>query len=238
MQGNLYLLPNVLSEESSLQFFPSILQEIVPALNGLIAESEKEGRRYLKRFPFPEGKTFRDIPLRLLNEHTKKVEIEELLEPLVSGQTWGVISDAGLPCIADPGARLVALAKKRSVSVIPVPGPSSIVFALMSSGLSAQRFYFQGYLERDPGALREQIRLLEKESKTRECTQVCIEVPYRSEAIFRALSETLEEDTLLSVACDLTGPGEFCKTFSVRKWREIGAPDLHKKPVVLLWRAS
>ena len=235
---HLLLLPNFLSEEASLETLPANLGQKVFSLDGIIAENEKEARRYLKHFSFKEGKTFRDIPIRLLNEHTVKEELQELLAPILQGQVWGIISDAGLPCIADPGAQLVALAKQRGVQVEAISGPSSIFLALMLSGLSAQRFFFQGYLERDPEKLRAEIRVLEKESKQRTCTQVCIEATYRSLSLFTALIQTLEENTKLSISCDLTSKTEMSETLSVRQWKKRIEPDLQKKPTIFLFNAS
>lgn len=234
----LLLLPNFLSEEALLETLPAILNEKISSLEGIIAENEKEARRYLKHFSFKEGKTFRDIPIRLLNEHTTKEELKELLVPVLEGQTWGVVSDAGLPCIADPGAQLVALAKQKEVKIEAISGPSSVFLALMLSGLSAQRFFFQGYLERDPVKLRAEIQMLEKESKLRKSTQVCIEAPYRSISLFTALLETLDENTKLSVSCDLTSKAEFSETFSIRQWRKKITPDLQKKPTIFLFSAA
>lgn len=234
---HLVLLPNFLSEEAALETLPAMLGEKVSCLAGIIAENEKEARRYLKHFSFKDGRTFRDIPIRLLNEHTSKEELQELLVPILQGEFWGIISDAGLPCIADPGATLVALAKQKGVQVEAISGPSSIVLALMLSGLSAQRFYFQGYLERDPEKLRAEIRMLEKESKQRNCTQVCIEAPYRSMSLFTALLQTLEENTKLSISCDLTSKTEMSETLSIKAWKKRDQPDLQKKPTIFLFNA-
>ncbi|MBS0628230.1 MAG: SAM-dependent methyltransferase [Verrucomicrobia bacterium] len=234
----LLLLPNFLSEEALLETLPAILSRKIFDLDGIIAESEKEARRYLKHFTFKEGKTFRDIPIRVLNEHTPHQEVADLLNPIMQGQVFGVISDAGLPCIADPGARLVALAKQKGVMVEAISGPSSVFLALMLSGLSAQRFFFQGYLEREPIKLRSEIQMLEKESKQRKCTQVCIEAPYRSLSLFTTLLDVLEDNTKLSIACDLTSKSEISYTFSVRQWKKRTPPDLQKKPTVFLFSAD
>ncbi len=234
----LVLLPNFLSEEASLETLPAIVGQKVSCLDGIIAENEKEARKYLKHFSFKEGKTFRDIPIRLLNEHTSKEELQELLIPILQSETWGIISDAGLPCIADPGAQLVALAKQKGIQVEAISGPSSVFLALMLSGLSAQRFFFQGYLERDPEKLRAEIRVLEKESKQRKCTQVCIEAPYRSLSLFTALVQTLEDSTKLSISCDLTSKTEMSETLPIRQWKKRAEPDLQKKPTIFLFNAS
>lgn len=236
----LLLLPNVLSEteENTFNHFPVDLEKKIGALDGLIAESEKGGRRYLKRFVFPEGRSFRDVPIHLLNEHTESKQLHELLDPVLKGETWGIVSDAGLPCIADPGALLVSLARKKGIKVEAFSGPSSIFLALMLSGLSAQKFCFQGYLERDPAKLRADIKALEKESKQKKMTQVFIEVPYRSQNLFEILLEVLEESTKLSVSVNLTATDELSSTFSIREWRKKEKLDLHKQPAVFVFFAE
>ena len=236
MPSKLTLLPNVLSEETEDIFIyvPAILEKVVTSLDGLIVENEKEARKYLKRFTFPEGKTFRDVPMKVLNEHTKNQELKELLYPVLKGENWGVVSDAGLPCIADPGAKLVALAKRKGVKVEAITGPSSLILALMLSGFSAQKFSFQGYLKRDSKELCAEIKELEAESKQKNMTQVFIEAPYRSQQLFDALLRVLEEDTNLSIASNLTAKDEISETFPVKEWKKRGSPSLHKKPTVFL----
>ncbi len=235
----LILLPNVLCEEEehALQVLPFTVQEKIVSLQGLIAESEKEARRYLKRFPFPKGRSFRDIPIRLCNEHTTTKDLEDLLEPLKKGENWGLISDAGLPCIADPGSSLVALARKHRIKVEAVSGPSSIVLSLMLCGLPSQRFAFHGYLERDAHVLRSQIKDLETESLKRGQTQLCIEAPYRSDQLLTMLIEELAPTTLLSICSSLMSLEELVLTHEVSYWRKIEKPLLHKKPVIFLFLA-
>src|SRR5262249_13098213 len=149
----LFLLPNLLDETLAWEpFLPASVAAAVQSLDGLIAESEKEGRRYLRRFVNHERMAA--TPIRLLNEHTQPKEIGELLEPLIRGERWGLISDAGLPCIADPGAPLVLLAHEKKIRVETFSGPSSIVMALQLSGLSGQRFAFHGYLPREAPDLK------------------------------------------------------------------------------------
>jgi len=234
----LLLLPNLLSEDQPLGALPSCLAEKIAPLQGLLAESEKEGRRYLKHFTYSEGRTFREIPIFLLNEHTTKTQMQERLEPILEGQVWGIVSDAGLPCIADPGARFVRLAKQKGVSVEALSGPSSIVQALMLSGLSAQKFFFHGYLPREGEPLRAEIVKLEKEAKEKGCTQVCIERPYRSMALFQTLIQSLQDATILSVAIHLGSAEEQSYTMSVRQWKRKESFDFHKKPAVFLWAVT
>jgi len=235
--ASLILLPNVLhsEDEDTRSVFPPIVQDKVISLQGLIAENEKEARRYLKRFTFPEGRTFREVPIRLLNEHTKPDELAELLDPLLKGEIWGLISDAGLPCLADPGANLVALARKKGVSVEAIPGPSSVFLALMLSGLSAQSFTFHGYLERDLNRKELQIKELDKVSSELNQTQLCIEAPYRNLNLLESLIKNLSPSTVLSVCSNLTAPDELVLTYPVKEWRKINPPDIHKKPTIFLF---
>lgn len=223
----LYLLPNLLSPEADPRlWFPAALWKIVPTLDGLFCESEKEGRRYLKLFDFPEGKSFRDVPLRLVNEHTQEAEIE-------SDQTWGLISDCGLPLLADPGARLVPKASK----VIALSGPSSIILALMLSGMSGQNFAFHGYLPREEEKRKQKIALLEKRAREEGSVHIFIETPYRNKALFDALLHTLSPHTLLCVATDLTGPAEHVETRPIKEWKRRSPPSIHKLPSIFLLTA-
>jgi 16S rRNA (cytidine1402-2'-O)-methyltransferase len=238
-EGTLFLLPNLLDASAEKKWsFPPGLDDLIPSLQGIIAESEKEARRYLKSFSFPERASFRQVPICLLNEHTKEEEVKQLLEPLLQGQTWGLISDAGLPCIADPGARLVRLCRKRGVQVEAICGPSSIFLSLMLSGLGAQRFCFQGYLEREPALLRQEIKRLEKESSQKSMTQVFIEAPYRCQSVFLALMEVLEPTTELSLCVDLMTLQQRVETGSIQEWRKKELIDLHKKQVVFVFAAQ
>ncbi len=227
----LYLLSNVLGEGSSKELLPQGMDAVVRSLQGLIAESEKGARVFLRLFGI------RELPCQLLNEHTKSQEMEALLAPLLKGETWGVISDAGLPCLADPGAHLVRHARRNKIPVRAFSGPSSITLALMLSGLSGQSFAFHGYLEREENVLHKQLRALEKRSAQEKETQIFIEAPYRNQKMLQHLLATLNEKTLLSVAWDLTLPSEHVRTESVASWRKHPLPDLHKKPAVFLFSA-
>jgi 16S rRNA (cytidine1402-2'-O)-methyltransferase len=236
----LLLLPNVLHEgESDLSLlFPKGLESKIGSLQGLIAENEKEARRYLKRFIFPEGRSFRDVPIKLLNEHTKKEELSDLLAPIKQGELWGLISDAGLPCLADPGAHLVLLARQKGIVVDAVCGPSSLFLALMLSGLGAQNFAFHGYLPREEPLLKARIKTLEKESEMEGRTQLCIETPYRGQALLQTLIQELKKNTLLSVCVHLTAPDQEVHTYLVDQWRKNPLLELQKRPAIFLFSAQ
>ncbi len=229
----LLLFPNLLAEGTSPdQFLPKSLGEAVKTIEGLIAESEKGGRHFLRLF------SVRDLPIKTLSEHTKEKEIDDLLAPLLKGGRWGLVSDCGLPCLADPGARLVFRAKRQGIRVHAFVGPSSITLALMLSGLPAQKFTFHGYLEREEEKLKREIRMLEKRSQQERSTELFIEAPYRNQKMLKTLLDTLHPTTLLSVAWDLTLPTEAVITESVATWKKMTHPDIHKKPAIFLVMAG
>lgn len=207
----LHLLPNVLHEESTWRFEP-------PELDALIAESEKGGRQFLKKF---FGKIA--LPIYLLNEHTSDpAPLLQLAEARV-----GLISDAGLPCLADPGSQLVLLARKKDIEIHAYPGPSSIVLSLMLSGLPAQQFTFHGYLERDPALLHKQLASL-----SAQMTHIFIETPYRNQKMLEAIIKARKPKDLLCVASDLMGCGERVISKPICEWTTL--PDLQKKLAIFL----
>lgn len=227
----LYLLPNLLCEESNPfeQFVPA-LQDIVMSLDYLIAESEKGGRKFAKRF----GKM---LSIKLLNEHTTPAELDDLLDLLKEGKRLGVISDAGIPCIADPGSQLVAEAHKYAIPVHVISGPCSIILALMLSGLSGQHFSFRGYLHRESGSRKQEIKEYENISKREHATQIFIEAPYRNDAVFQELIQVLHSNTRLCVASNLTKE-QFVQTHRIQEWKKMSIPPISKRPTVFLFLAQ
>lgn len=228
--GKLILLPNVLEESLPADpFLPASIAATIGQLDGLIAESEKSARRYLRRFLSHEKMA--SLPLRLLNEHTAPKEIEALLKPVIEGQTWGVVSDAGLPCIADPGAELVAAARRSNIDIEAIAGPCSLILALQLSGFSGQRFCFHGYLPRDAEELEKKIKDLEKRAK--EETQIWIEAPYRSAKMLDALKIWLQPATRLCVAVNLTTPSQRVASHPIHQWKSLPF-EIGKEPAVFL----
>ena len=226
MAGKLYLLPNLLDESLSIEpFLPMSVGVAIREIQGLIAESEKMARRYLRRFLSHDEMA--KMPLALLNEHTK--EFLPLMQPMQRGEVWGLISDAGLPCLADPGADLVWLAHNQGIEVCTFVGPSSIVMALQLSGFGGQHFSFHGYLPREPVELEKKVRELEKIAST----HIWIEAPYRSAKMLAVLKETLKPTTRLCVAANLTTSQQRVVSQTVAKWREISFV-LEKEPVIFL----
>jgi 16S rRNA (cytidine1402-2'-O)-methyltransferase len=231
----LFLFPNLLSEEASHElYFPAGLEKVVQCIDGLIAESAKGGRSFLKRFAFP-NRAFSDIPMQLLNEHTLEKDLSGLLSPILKGQKWGIVSDAGLTCIADPGAKLVYLARQKGVQIEVFSGPSSILFALLLSGLPAQSFSFHGYLEKDSSLLTKQLLKLQKRSQEEKSTQIFIETPYRNQKMLEHLLRTLHDNTVLCIAWDLTMPTQQVISQPIKQWKQGPLPDLNKKPAVFLF---
>lgn len=226
MPGKLYLLPNLLEETLPIEpFLPISVNTAVASIQGLIAESEKMARRYLRRFLSHDDMA--KMPLRVLNEHTK--ELAELLQPMEKGETWGLISDAGLPCIADPGADLVWLANQKKVAVETFVGPSSIIMALQLSGFNGQNFSFHGYLPREVPELEAKVRELEK----RPGTHIWIEAPYRSAKMLDTLQRLLQPKTRLCVAVNVTCPNQRVLSRSLADWKAISFP-IEKEPAVFL----
>ena len=233
--SKLYLFPNVLDpEDKEGLWLPACLGTLVAQIEGLIAESEKGGRRFLRRFQFPSPKTFRDIPIRLLNEHSQRGALDELLAPLLKGESWGLVSDCGMPCLADPGRDLVLKARQKGISIQAVSGPSSLLLALVASGLEAQRFAFHGYLPKEEGNLIKTLRQLEERSQKEKATQLFIEAPYRNEKTLISILNALNDKTLLCLATDLSMPSEQVLTRSIGEWKKRSGGSIHQRPTIFL----
>lgn len=229
----LLLLPNLLGEHRHHEIFlPISVDRAVQSLDGLIAESPQGGRRFLSRFQ--TKKPALEIPLALLNEHTPNGDLDFLLEPMLKGERWGLVSDGGLPCIADPGAKLVSRARQLGIVVQAFVGPSSLFLSLMLSGLPAQRFNFHGYLDRDRTKLQQKIKKLEATSKTEDCTQLFIATPYSNLATLETVLQVLSDETLLCVAWDLTMPTQGIVSQPVALWKKSPLPNLKDKNAIFL----
>lgn len=230
----LMLLPNLIGDHRHAEIFlPPSVAKAVKTLDGLIAESETEGRRYLKRFE--TKKDAMEIPIALFNEHTPDADLDFLLEPIVGGERWGLVSDAGLPCIADPGSKLVLRARQKGIAIQAFVGPSSILMGLMLSGLPGQKFFFHGYLDRDPEKRKVQIKQLGEQSRSERATQIFMEAPYRNRHALEAIVLGLPESAMLCVAWDLTLPTQGVVTQSVQQWKKSTLPNIDKKPAIFLF---
>lgn len=215
--GTLYLIPVPLGSAMPETCLPPQTLAAARNLDHFIAERAKTARAHLKAMGHP--KPLQELVIAELNEHTKAGEIDALLAPLKSGKDVGLMSEAGCPAVADPGAELVRAAHHEGITVAPLVGPSSILLALMGSGLGGQRFCFHGYLPAKEPERTQKIRELEKAARKDKATQLFIETPYRSAALLEALSMNLAADTLVSVGADLSLPGQTIKTGSARDWR-------------------
>lgn len=227
----LLLLPNLLGEMRHHEaFLPPSVDKAVATLDGLIAENPTEGRRYLGRFK--TKKPAEQIPIALLNEHTPVDQIDFLLEPVVNGERWGLVSDAGLPCVADPGYLLVRRARQLGLIVQAFVGPSSIMLALMLSGLPGQQFTFHGYLDKDATQRKSQLRSMEKE---KGMTHIFIETPYRNTQLLEQLVQQLNDETILCAAWDLTLQTQGVLSQPVKLWKKSPLPNLAKKNAIFLF---
>lgn len=229
----LLLLPNLLGDHRYHQpFLPASVDKAVQTLDGLIAESDTEGRRYLGRFLDPKAAA--EIPIALFNEHTPDEDIDFLLEPIVKGERWGLVSDAGLPCIADPGAKLVRRARQRGIATQAFVGPSSILMALMLSGLPGQRFAFHGYIAREPGERKRQLQQLAMQSRKEGITQIFMEAPYRNKHTLDEAIAVLPDGAWFCVAWDLTMSTQGVISQPVSQWKKTTLPSIEKKPAIFL----
>lgn len=229
----LLLLPNLLGEHKHYQLFlPSSVDTAVKSLDGLISESEQGGRRFLGHFDTEKAAHL--IPLALLNEHTPDADLDFLLEPVLKGERWGLVSDAGVPCVADPGYKLVRRARQLGVTIQAFVGPSAILMALMLSGMPGQRFSFRGYLPKDEAGRKAEVRKLEQASSATQATQIFIEAPYRNAMTLADIVATLNDKTWLCVAWDLTLPTQGVMSQPIAHWKKCPLPNIDKKPAIFL----
>lgn len=228
-KGTLYLVPVALGEEGAGECLPQVTLDAARALRTFIVEDAKAARRFLKTIGHPGP--LQALVLQVLDEHTKDEEIESLLAPLLSGTDCGVMSEAGCPAVADPGAKLVRRAHAAGIRVEPLIGPSAILLALMASGMDGQHFTFHGYLPVDKAARASRLRQLDAQSAA--ATQIFIETPYRNDAMLQALLDNCRADTLLGVAADLTLPTRLVATRTISEWKKK-PPALDRRPAVFL----
>lgn len=229
--GTLYLIPAPLGDTPHNAFLDEHNKRIISGLRYFVTENVRTTRRYLKKM-IPEI-VIDDLEFNILDKKTRPGEVHDLLRPVLEGNDAGLCSEAGLPCIADPGNLLVRAAHDNGIRVVPIPGPSSIFLALEASGLNGQEFSFHGYLPIDKKELRNKLREMESDSVFTGRTHIFMETPYRNNALLEELARACKPATLLCIAAELTLPGEFIKTQSVEKWQKE-MPDLHKKPAVFL----
>ena len=230
-KGKLYLIPAPLGTEG-LDAISKDVFDRIHALRFFIAERAKTARHYIKSTdpPYPIS----ELTIFELNKFTEPSELPSFLTPLHKGNDLGLISEAGCPGVADPGARIVQLAHEQDIEVMPMVGPSSLLLALMASGMNGQQFCFHGYLSPKRPDLQKELRKLEQLSARFKQTQLFIETPYRNGAIIETVLKNLKPQTQFCIAANLTLPNQYVKTLSIGAWRKTKIPDLHKQPAVFL----
>lgn len=229
--GTLYLIPSPLGESDISHIFPSFNTEIIQEIDHFIVEDLRTGRRFIKKLGML--KPMESLDFQTLNEHSKIEEVEKLMMPCLDGKNVGLVSDAGTPCVADPGAALAAYAQEKKIPIVPLIGPNSILLGLMASGLNGQSFAFNGYLPRDQKGREYQLRFLESLLKKNKQTQIFIETPYRNNHVFKSIIATCENETKLCLATNVATPFATVRTMTIKKWRSQKV-DIHKLPTVFL----
>jgi len=232
MAGILYLIPVPLGPTAPQESLPANVLATLRPLTYFVVEQAKTARAFLKAAG--TDTPLQELQLEELNEHTKADALDRLLTPLRAGHDVGLLSEAGCPAVADPGANLVALAQKENIRVVPLIGPSSLLLALMASGLNGQRFAFQGYLPAKEAERTKALRDLESESRKRKQTQLFIETPYRNQAMFESILQTCLPTTQLTVATDLTLNSELVLTRTIAQWKKQTPPEIERRPTVFL----
>lgn len=232
MTGTLYLIPVPLGPTPPQESLPANVLAVVRPLTQFVVEQAKTARAFLKAAG--TDTPLQELQLAELNEHTKAEALDRLLAPLRNGQDVGLLSEAGCPAVADPGANLVALAQSENIRVVPLIGPSSLLLGLMASGLNGQRFAFQGYLPAKEAERTKALRDLESESRKRQQTQIFIETPYRNRQMFDSILQSCLPATRLAVATDLTLPGESVLTRTIQQWKKQTPPEIERRPTVFL----
>ena len=234
MPGTLYLIPCPIAEEGDVwDVLPAANRAVMASLDYFIVENTRSARRFLSKAKL--GRPIEELEFRELNEHTVAGrEVEELVAPIAAGRSAGVISEAGVPGVADPGALVVALCHRRGIRVVPLVGPSSILLAMMASGLNGQSFAFNGYLPVKPPERVQAIRRFERRAHADVQSLPFIEAPYRHVKLMEQLLQTLAPETRLTVAMDITAPGEFIRTLRVREWRAAELPAMNKRPAIFI----
>lgn len=228
----LFLIPAYLSEESPLEYFAPAIKEYILKTDYFFVENEKTARKVIKFF-CPEKKQ-PDLKLFILDKYSENSDLKEAQNLMKAGQDFGLLSEAGLPCIADPGNIIVKWCHENNIKVVPVNGPSSIILALVSSGFNGQEFTFHGYLPIDKSQKSQKIKFLETQVQKTGYSQIFMETPYRNNQLFEDLLKSLSPNTKLCIAANINHPAdEFIKTLSIKDWQK-NKPELHKIPAVFV----
>ena len=229
--GKLYLIPTTLGEGDPFDVLPQTAKRVVDQISIYIVENEKTARKFIKSIS-PE-KVQATLSLSALNKHTEIAEHSKMIQPCVEGKNIGLMSEAGCPGIADPGAAIVKLAHEKGIQVIPLVGPSSILLAMMASGMNGQSFAFNGYLPIEKSEKKAALKVFEKLSFDKQQSQLFIETPYRNNKMLEDLMQTLQPSTHLCIASDITLPTEYIKTLRIADWKKEKI-DLHNRPTIFI----
>lgn len=231
MSGLLYLIPSLLGNENYEDYLPNRHRKILPSAKYFIVENIRTARRFLKHGGYIDN--FDDITFFILDKHTKAEDYSIFLNPAKQGHNIALLSEAGCPCIADPGAIIVDMAHKENIKVVPLIGPSSIMLALMASGFNGQNFVFHGYIDIKTNERRKRIIEIERAIYNKNQTQIFIEAPFRNQALFEAILKTAKPHSKLCIAMDITLENEFIKTLSIQEWRKKNI-NINKRQAVFL----
>ncbi|WP_420400000.1 SAM-dependent methyltransferase [Flagellimonas sp.] len=232
--GKVYLIPTTLGDNAPLEVLPISIKRTIENINHYVVENEKTARRFIKKVS--PSKPQPSLHIETLNKYTDPAVIPSYLDPCISGHNIGILSEAGCPGIADPGAAVIKVAHERRIQVVPLVGPSSILMAMMSSGMNGQNFAFNGYLPIDTPERKSKLKQLERLSRDTGQSQIFMETPYRNGKLLLELTKTLQKQTRLCIAADITLPTEFIQTKSVHEWSEIEI-DLNKRPTIFIIQA-
>lgn len=234
-KGKLYLIPTTLGDNEPLEVLPMSVKKIIEQTDTYIVENEKTARRFIKRIS--SGKSQSTLEIFHLNKFTNSSILPEFLDPCLRGVNVGLLSEAGCPGVADPGADIVKIAHEKDIKVIPLVGPSSILMAMMSSGMNGQSFSFNGYLPIDKGERKAELKRLERLSFDYNQSQIFIETPYRNNKMLEDLYSVLSSNTRICIACDITLSTEYIKTYTAHDWSKKKV-DLHKRPTIFIIHKS
>ncbi len=233
--GKLYLIPTTLGAETEpLEVLPISIKRVIEETDNFIVENEKTARRFIKKICPKKSQS--QLKLQILNKFTDSLELQSFLRPCHEGENIGIISEAGCPGIADPGAEIVKIAHSKHIQSIPLVGPSSILLALMASGMNGQNFAFNGYLPIDKAEKKKALKSFEKRSRELDQSQIFIETPYRNDKLVVDILQSLKPDTNLCIATDITLSSEFIQTRTVKSWKTQKL-DLHKRPTIFIIHA-
>ncbi len=230
--STLYLIPSPLGDAPLCRMMPPYNSDIIRSLRHFIVENVRTARRFLKQVD--NGIDIDSLTFYELNQHTDRQMIASYLTPMSEGCDIGIISEAGCPAVADPGADVVAIAQEKGYKVVPLVGPSSILMSLMASGFNGQSFAFVGYLPIDRNERAQRLKALERRAYSEDQTQIFIETPYRNVQLFEEMLRTLQPQTRLCIALSITTEGESIRTLTISQWKKAAVPDMHKQPCIFL----